>query len=252
MVSSDFLKLGILIITLLVLNSCSVAYRTLLGVDSTLKWKSSEQVIKDSEKRKISATSCFILDTASYQEAVITVFKNRVIDLKKDTLNIDSTALHQAKSNAKNDLQPVQIRYFTKTGEPIFKMINCYVEPLFPMNWNVDSCFDSFPPKTIEYLTTDTNENLSFFLPHLKTLNNRKVQLSDLPESDYYALVFWNDYMIRPSKTLIKQLKEYQLNYPSQNTFFLYVNNHNALIWGFADSELRAEIKQELEKEAQH
>jgi len=245
---SKFTFLSTLISITLLFSSCGIVYRTLLGVDTTPKWKSTKQITKDFDKQKTPIPNRYILDTASYYNAVISVFKNRIDYLKQDTLNMDSTALYQAKANAKNDLQPVQVRYFTKTGEPIFKMINCYVEPLFPMNWNVDSCFDNFPPQTIEPLRSDTNENLSFFVQHIKTIEGEDISLMELPPADYYAVVFWNSYMIRPSNKLFKELEKSQSNYPNQKTYFLYVNNHNASIWGLVNSEQKQSIKQQLEE----
>ena len=113
----------------------------------------------------------------------------------------------------------------------------------------MQGCFNTFPPKTIQELESDVNENLAFFLPHIKSLGGMEVTLDSLPNSDYYAIVFWNNYMIGPSKKLIKQLKKYQTNYPSKNTFFLFVYNQNAFIWNAVTDTQKNELLKQLQLE---
>jgi hypothetical protein len=244
-----FANLFTIVIITVFTTSCGLLYRTILGIDSTPSWKSLKQIQKDSKKFKIPESHSYILDTASYYSAVIDIYNNRKEELKKDSSQMDSLDWFRAKANVNNDLQPVQIRYFDQDGKPLFKMINCYIDGYISMSWNVDSCFETFPPQTIDGLSYDTNENLAFFIPHLTTLNEEKVQISDIPKADYYAIVFWNSFMIKPSRTLIKQLKEYEENNPDKNTYFLYVNNHNSQIWNMLTKEQKQEGKVELEKE---
>tara|TARA_R110002050_G_scaffold200591_1_gene335522 strand:+ start:66539 stop:67216 length:678 start_codon:yes stop_codon:yes gene_type:complete len=223
-------------------------YRVILGVDSNPGWKSHDQIVKDFKRFKIPESNSFVLDTASYTNAVLSVYNIRKEKIKKDSLLTDSLDWYFAESNANNDLQPVQIRYFDQNGKPLFKMINCYIDGYLKMSWNVDSCFDTFPPKSIEYLSYDTNENLDFFIPYIKTLNGESLQLNKIPKSSFYAIVFWNSYMRKPSKTLINQIRKTELNNPTKNTYIFYVNNHNASLWDLLDTENKKLLQQELEK----
>lgn len=240
-------KLIIVLIAFL-LSGCSVGYRAVLGIDISPEWMTSGEIRKDFEKRKIPKDQSFLLDTASYSNLVRSEYFKKVEELKSDSIVYDSIEIIRINEILNNDLQPVQVRYFTSSGEPIFKMINCYIEPLIPMTWNVEGCFDVFPPKTISNLENDENENLEFFLPHIKTLDGDSVTFQSLPKADYYAVVFWNSFMIRPSKKIIKLLVEYNKKHKDQITYFLFVNNHNAEIWSYCDEEQRREVEMELEE----
>lgn len=244
------LKIGVSIILLtILLNSCGLIYRAILGVDITPQWKTTNDITKDFEKRKIPNEQRFVLDTASYANSVRFEKNKKIEKLKNDSINYDSLQINRIYENLNNDLQPVQVRYFSSNGDPIFKMINCYVKPLIPMTWNVEGCFDVFPPKTISYLENDENKNLEFFLPHIKTLDGDSITLISLPKADYYAIVFWNSFMIKPSKKLISLLIKYDENNLNQNTYFLFVNNHNAEIWSYCDNQQKAEVVMALKEE---
>ena len=237
-----------LIVLIIMLNSCGMVYRSILGIDITPKWKTINEIKKDFDKRKIPNNQRFVLDTASYSNLVNLEMNKRIEELKSDSANYDSLEIERIYENAKNDLQPVQVRYFSNNGEAFFKMINCYVQPLIPMTWNVEGCFDIFPPKTISYLENDENKNLEFFLPHIKTLDGDSIKLKSLPKADYYAIVFWNSFMIKPSNKLISVLNKYDEKNLNQNTYFLFVNNHNAEIWSYCNNQQKADIVMELKE----
>ncbi len=238
-----------LIVLAIMLNSCGIVYRTILGIDTTPKWKTINDITKDFEKRKIPNNQRFVLDTASYSNLVRFEKNKKIEELKSDSANYDNIEIERIYENAKNDLQPVQVRYFSNNGEAFFKMINCYVQPLIPMTWNVEGCFDIFPPKTISYLENDDNKNLEFFLPHIKTLDGDSITLKSLPKADYYAIVFWNSFMTKPSKKLISVLNKDDEKNLNQNTYFLFVNNHNAEIWSYCNNQQKADIVMELKEE---
>ncbi len=248
MLSINIRKSILIVVVAILASGCSMVYRVVLGVDVTPEWMTLGEITKAFEKRKIPIDQRFVLDTASYFNLVRAENLKKIEELKIDSVNYDSIEIKRINETTNNDLQPVQVRYFTSNGEPVFKMINCYIEPLIPMTWNVEGCFDVFPPKTITYLENDENENLEFFLPHIKTLDGDSVTLESLPKADYYAVVFWNSFMIKPSKKLIKLLLEYDSKYQNQVTFFLFVNNHNAEIWSYCDEQQKREVKMELKE----
>ena len=100
---------------------------------------------------------------------------------------------------------------------------------------------DNFPPSTdIETLQL-SNENLEFFTPFIKKTNGETLEQSDIPEAEYYAIVFWNSFMIKPSRKLIKELRKYEKAHEVEEVFYFYVNNHNSEIYDLIPPESRAE-----------
>ncbi len=250
---SAFLRM--LPITLLVafvfaMAGCSVAYRTLLGVKTKPKWQSDEKLIKDFERKNIPLDQAFVLDTASYFRAIVArwnAVKDSVSQTEKALSHSDSLSLKRIARTAKDNLQPVQVRYFTADGKAIFKLVNCYLDPPIPMSWNVEGAFDGFPPRPISALKDVVDDSLSFFLPHLWTLDGNSVSLAQLPEADYYAVIFFNEFMIRPSRKLLKEVRKYHKRHHDQNVHVLYINNHNSQIWPHLESEDKEKMKAQKE-----
>jgi hypothetical protein len=240
----------LLFIIIISTSSCNLAYRTLLGIDTSPSWKTDKDIEKDFRKKNIAEANRFVLDTASYDKTVKADLRKTVTELKKDTANYDTVYVKKLLKIANDDLQAVQIRYFTKTGEPIFKLVNCYIDPPIPMTWNVENSFDVFPPKN-DIPLLQYNQPISYFFPHIKTLKGESVSFSNLPAADYYAIVYWNDFMKRPSKKLIKKLKRYNKKHDNQTTHFLFVNNHNASIWSHTNDVQKEDLKKQLKEENQ-
>src|SRR5690554_5762871 len=133
-------------LVLMLLSSCGLVYKVLLGVDTKLHWESTEEVEKQAKKYNISTTHSFLQDTVLYRATVDTFYRPLLTNLHIE--EGDSSHYFKIKKVRKDDLQPVQFRLFKHDGEEIFKIVNCYVDPPIPMNWNVDGCFDTFPAKT--------------------------------------------------------------------------------------------------------
>ncbi len=237
-----------LFLFLITSSGCGLAYRTILGIDSKPEWLLDEEIIRKFDKRKIPEANRYVLDTASYYNSLKADFYAEVEQAKASVSPLDSIYFKKLQSIAKDDGQSVQIRYFDKEGNAIFKLVNCYIEPPIPMNWNVEGSFDVFPPHNdIENLNY-RNRELTYFLPLISNLDGDRITVDDMPSADYYAIVFWNDYMIKPSKKLIKLLKNYDNNHPDQTTFYLFVNNHNAYLWQLMDANQRAEVMEYIEE----
>lgn len=231
-------------ITLIIsLSGCNLAYRVLLGINTKPSWKLDEDIIRDFKRKKIAPEQRFILDTASYRNVLINEYR-RLTDSGK----IDSAERGLLRKILNDDLQPTQVRFFNNQGKQIFKMVNCYIDPPIPMNWNVNNCFATYPPQVnIQTLNVD-QKPLHFFLPHLKTIEGKAVSESDLPDADYYVLVFWNTFFHRPSKRLIRRIKREVKRNSSVRTSVLYVHNHNAELWPLLDSAQRSTIANHLKK----
>lgn len=239
--------IALMLIMVIATAGCSIAYRTLLGVKTKLKWQSNEKIIKDFERKNIPFDQAFVLDTASYYRAIVArwnAVKDSASQTEKVLSHSDSLSLKRIARTAKDNLQPVQIRYFTADGNAIFKLVNCYIDPPIPMRWNIEGAFDTFPPRPISQLKDVVDDSLTFFLPHLWTLDGNSVSLAQLPEADYYAVIFFNEYMIRPSKRLLKEVRKYHKRHPDINVHVMYVNNHNAQLWPHLGPEDKEKVKE--------
>lgn len=231
----------LLIITLvIVFSSCGLMYRVLLGVDTSPSWQLEDGIILQAKKYNIPEQYNLVLDTSAYyaglNELYNTLFQELEIEEK------DSTEYLKLKNVFKDDSQPVQFRLFDKSGAEIFKMVNCYVDPPIPMNWNVDGCFDSFPPKTTIESLNSHNFDLNFVLSKASTLSEKKLQLSDLPQSDYYGVIMWNGFFKRPSKNLIKTVRN-KIKDSNESVLLLFINNQNAYLWQVMDDESKSKVK---------
>jgi hypothetical protein len=224
---------------LLLLGSCKpLAAKMILGVDITPEWKKNNEIEKDFAKYEIPPSNQFVLDTAVFKKNMMAEFYKTVEKLR--LTGIDSTLKHKLEKSVNDNLQPVQVRYFDSLGLPIFKLVNCYVDNPYKMDWNVDKAFANYPPSIASEVLNYDNRELVFFLPMLLRLNGEKVAFSDLPKKKYYAIIFWNDFFKRPSRKLIKLIQEIENN--NKDTFVFYVNNHNSEIYDLIPAESRAPI----------
>lgn len=238
-----YLIFSLLLIQLLA--SCGVAYRVLLGVDSRPNWNTNKQINRQAKRYKIPEGYNLVLDTAAYYKGLKEIYA-----LKKKGLTItekDSSAFFALKGVWKDDTQPTQFRLFDKDGIETFKIVNCYVDPPIPMNWNVEGCFNAFPPKIdIESLNTH-NYDLNFLLKNSSTMDKRKISFADLPKSNYYGVILWNDFFQRPSRKLIKTVRKY-IAHSGQSVQLVFINNQNAYLWQEMDSKNREKVKTYLQK----
>lgn len=238
------LHISILVLILLMTTSCKVAYRVLLGIDSKPNFVTDQQIDRKAKRYGVPKENLFTLDPAMFGDSIVTI-RNRKID---ELEQIDSISITRLNKNAKNDAQPVQLRYFNSKGEPIFKMVNCYVDPPIPMKWNVQGSLDEFPPAPIDELKDDIDYNLAFFLPLITNRDGNKITTDSLPEAAFYAVVFWNSFFIRPSKKLIRQIRRYDRKKGEGKTHFIFVNNHNAHLFNYISDEDKKKVLEEMEK----
>lgn len=237
---------------IVLLSSCSLLYRGLLGVDTTPEWMDSSELKKAIKKRELTEDLVLILDTASYTKEIKKTRFTILEKLGEDTSITNKRLQYKATKVANDDLQPAQVRLFTSQGTEIYKLVNCYIDQPIRSNWNVDNAFDSFPLYTADIVQNTHNYTLPFLLSHTTQLSEEKVKLADLPKSDYYLAVFWNSFTIRPSKKLITIVKEYIESHPEVTITPIYINNHNQQIWSQLDAAQRQIVWQheaEMDKE---
>lgn len=228
------------------LTGCSIMYSVLLGVDSTPSWKSNKEIAKQAKRYKIPDEYNLTLDTAVYYKGLSEIYTNRVKELT--ITENDSSEYYALKLVLKDDIQPTQFRLFDKNGTEIFKIVNCYVDPPIPMNWDVQGCFDIFPPRIdIESLNSH-NYDLNFILKTSSKLDETRITLSDLPESDFYGVILWNDFFQRPSRKLIKTVRKY-VSDSEQSIHLIFINNQNAYLWHEMDYETKEKVKNALRQD---
>jgi len=236
----NFKKLITLSITLILVSSCGLTYSVILGIDTTPEWKTDEQIAKQAKKYSIPTEYNLLLDTASYKRELKHIYSEA-----KNVLKInqsDSSDFTNLKKARNDDLQPTQFRLFDQNGVEIFKLVNCYIDPPIPLKWNVNGCFDSFPPKTsIETLDIHMFP-LEFLLSHTSNIHQQKFAYTGLPEAEYYGVILWNDYFKRPSRRLIKTVHEY-MEKTDKPVTMIYINNHNQFLWSVMNSEEKEKVK---------
>lgn len=225
-------------------TSCGIMYRVLLGVDTTPNWKSNTEIDKRAKRYKIPSEYNLTLDTVVYYEGLKEIYSN--VAEKLTILEEDSTEYFDLKNVWKDDVQPTQFRLFDKSGTEIFKIVNCYVDPPIPINWNVQGCFDVFPPRIdIESLNSHYFD-LNFLLSSSRKLDQTQISLNNLPEYDYYGVILWNDFFQRPSRKLIKTIRKYTGN-TDESVLLIFINNQNAYLWQMMDAETKEKIKTALQ-----
>lgn len=221
-------------------TGCRLAYRVILGVDSTPEWETEKAITQQAKRYGIPDDYSLVMDTAVYFQKLNSIYSNLSPELQIS--GKDSSGYFKLKKALKDDAQPTQFRLFDKNGTEIFKIVNCYIDPPVPMNWNVNGCFDHFPPRLdIESLNAH-HYNLDFLLSISGRMNKEKITLSDLPDADYYGVILWNDFLQRPSGKLIKTVKDY-IKRSGQSVHLIYINNHNAYLWQLMDAENREKVK---------
>ena len=237
------IKLSGLSVLIIMFSSCGLTYRVLLGIDASPEWNTDEQIAKQAKDYDIPTEYNLVLDTATYRRELKKLYSD---SLKQITIiNLDSTEYKTLKKARNDDFQPTQFRLFNQDGFEIFKMVNCYVDPPIPANWNVDGCFDAFPPKTsIETLNIHMFQ-LDFLISHTAYLNGQTFDYTSLPKSDFYGVIIWNEFFNRPSRKLIKTVKEY-VEKSDHSIALIYINNQNQFLWSILDAKEKEEMKIDL------
>ncbi len=239
------IKLFTLSIIGILISSCGLTYKVLLGVDISPEWNTEKQIVKQAKKYSIPISYNLLLDTASYKRDVKYIYADalKVLEINKG----DSSHLANLKKARNDDLQPAQFRLFDQTGVEVFKLVNCYIDPPIPLNWNVEGCFDTFPPKISFEALNIHMFSLEFLLSHATHIQQQKIAFTDLPEADFYGVIIWNDCFKRPSRRLIKTVREFT-DKADKSIALIFLNNHNQFLWSVLDSESKEKLKKELQE----
>lgn len=239
--TKERLKKSLLLYCVLTLTGCGLAAKVLFGIDATPNWLFKEDIVRYTEKQGIPMEYSFVMDTARYYNELQALYRD--IYTKTPALQTDSLAYEQFAKVLKDDSQPTQFRLFNKEGKELFKLVNCYVEQPIAMNWNVQGCLNTFPPQINSETLNQHYYDLDFLLSNIHRLENgSSISRADLPQADYYAVIFWNSFFKKPSRKLIKTIRNYVAEQDA-DIQLLYINNHNAEIWALADTAAKERIK---------
>jgi hypothetical protein len=239
-----FFRLAAAFLFLWLFTQCSVMYRVLLGVDSTPGWCSNKQIMRDYKRFGIKQEQWLVLDTASYDRWVRKRLQPLTDSMRQTGISNDSDVARQLLKPFRDDLQPVQFRYFTASGEPVLKLVNCYIDPPIPIRWNIDGSFNQHPPRHNIEMLNKNQHPLSDLLPHIHQLDGRAADLTALDSADFVAIVFFNRFMIRPSRKLIKTLEAYRRQHHDVNMAVFYVHNQNSTLWPRLNAKQQEQIKE--------
>jgi hypothetical protein len=192
-----------LVINLLIFTGCSPIISTLYGIRNP-KPVNEIEIQKYAKKYKIPIVNSYELDTSylSFLYSLDTsVYRNEI----------------------KNHYQPLQVLYFDSTGRLISFLVNCYA-PGFPnLKWNHYGILDTFPPG--QQAQTDTLLNLDRQIKYLRLLSASENSLTG--SYDYTAIVYWNKFMGRQSKRLVRYMQDNSLLSKNNSVRIIYANTDN-------------------------
>jgi hypothetical protein len=202
------------LISLFFLTSCGF----ILGIHKT-KHKTDKQIVKSAKKLGIPEKDLYALDpTFAYY-----IFK------------LDSTKF---KAQTKNHYQPLQALYFDENGNLTRFFINCYAGGFPSLAWNKTGKLNSFPPQN--QAPVDTVLNFKKQLTYIKNIGSSNVDNLKSDNDNYKVFVYWNIFMRKHSKKLIKEIKKNcSLIKDGKTVKIIYINNDNWFAWLTKDSGLK-------------
>lgn len=186
-----------------IFTSCSSLLTSLYGIH-TPKAVNEKEIVKYVSKFNIPLAQSFVIDP-SYKNYLSTF----------DTLKF--------KYQINNHYQPLQALYYNKEGTLVSFQINCYAGGFPNLNWNRDGAFELFPPK--KQAPIDSILPLETQLKFINELpGSAKI---DVLNSDFVIFVYWNKYMGRQSKRLIRYVQKNASLEKNRVMEIIYINNDN-------------------------
>lgn len=198
-----FSILNLIIFIALLFSSCSSVFTKIYGIKE-VKYLNNEKINKYADKYNIPKECCFKLDTAFYTFLI----------------SFD-TNLYKLQIN--NHYQPLQALYYNREGVLKSFQVNCYAGGFPNLNWNRNEIMASFPPKI--QAPPDSLISLENLLKYAIPINEKSVLLNE--KTDYTVIVFWNKFMGRQSKRLIKSVQQNAKLASEVSHKIIYINNDN-------------------------
>jgi hypothetical protein len=197
-------KFFILIIISCLFYSCSPLFNGIYGLKKQ-KTLSQNQIQHTARKYSIPVESSFVLDTTFFTY-----------------LGQFDSLIYQNSRN--NHAQPLQVLYFDSLNQLVSYQVNCYAGGFPNLKWNRNNAFENFPPS--QQAPIDSLISFEKQLYFIKSLNgtNEKLILND---SSLTVFVYWNRFMGRQSKRLIKLVQKNAALAKDNNLQVIYINNDN-------------------------
>ncbi|MBA3898937.1 MAG: hypothetical protein H0X62_01810 [Bacteroidetes bacterium] len=185
------------------LTSCSTTFSGIYGIKK-IKPLDEKAIIRNSNKFNIPASDNYELGTSYFSFLI----------------SFDTTLY---KEQQKNHYQPLQALYYGKTGQLESFQINCYAGGFPNLNWGRNEILTTFPP--LEQAPLDSMLSLDSQIKYLKPLSQTNKFSSD--NYDYVVIVYWNRFMGRQSKRLIRFVQDNSKLAGDKKVKIIYVNNDN-------------------------
>lgn len=207
--------LAVLIISVLILNSCKSAQQWKIEAEEqygylpdevrnleTIKFYASEWGIPDE--------SLYILDTKNYSDEIYSY----EIGNKRLTHNL---------------YQWHQLMVFDQTDNLLSYQLNCTTKKTADnWKWNYEGTFDQFPPKDKTVKKYQRDLKLSNISPYFKDLLGNS--FSKKKDSEIFIIVYWTIYNGRQSKNLIEEVLKYRKAYPDEKIQLVFLNQPSPFI----------------------
>ena len=196
---------------LLGMTSCSSIFTGLYGMKK-VGTVDEKTIIHYSKKYNIPLTDSYELDTA-----YITF--------------LTSLDTSQYKQEIKNHYQPLQVLYYDKTTQLQSFQVNCYAGGFPNLKWDRNEILATFPPQ--QQAPLDSIVPLETQMNYLNPLS--KTVKKSIDSYDYIVIVYWNRFMGRQSKRLIRFVQENYKLAKDYKVKIIYVNTDN--IFALTDIE---------------
>jgi len=183
------------------LTSCSTIFFGLYGMKK-IKTVDEKTIVHYSKKYNIPSADSYELDTSYI--SILT--------------SLDTT---RYKSQRKNHYQPLQALYYDKTGQLQSFQINCYAGGFPNLHWDRNGILTTFPPR--QQAPLDSIVPFDTQLKYLWLLSQTKKFSAD--SYDYIVIVYWNRFMGRQSKRLIRFVQDNSKLATDKKVKIIYANN---------------------------
>ena len=197
------------ILTIILLNcalgmtSCTTIFTGLYGMKK-IKTIDEKTIVRYSKKYNIPIADSYEIDTSYFSFL----------------FSLDTT---QYKAQIKNHYQPLQALYFDKTGQLQSFQVNCYAGGFPNLNWDRNGIMTTFPPK--QQAPLDGILSFEKQLTYLRPLSN--IDNISADRYDYIVVVYWNRFMGRQSKRLIRFVQDNSKLAKEKKVKIIYANTDN-------------------------
>jgi len=180
------------------LTGCSSIFTGLYGIKKT-KIVDEKTVVRYAKKYNIPSADNYELDTAYFSYL----------------FSLDTT---KYKSQIKNHYQPLQALYYDNSGHLKSFQVNCYAGGFPNLKWDRNEIMTTFPPK--QQAPIDSIVSLETQMKYLKPKLSTE-------SYDYIVIVYWNRFMGRQSKRLIRFVQKNIKLENEKKVKLIYANTDN-------------------------